>query len=112
MNDNFNGNIIITVKSGQYLTIERAIMYKILDIPKVDTSLGKLTDGMYRVGADIEPGEYKIHPKNGKGYYQVMSNSTHSFDSIITNNNFSGDTYLTVKKGQYLKIERAELILK
>lgn len=111
-NDNFSDRSIVTVKDGQYLTVTRATVYKISDAPAIDTSTGTLSDGMYRVGVDIKPGEYKLHATDGAGYYQVMSNSTHNFDSIISNSNFSGDKYLTIKKGQYLKIIRAELILK
>lgn len=112
-NENFKGQRFVTVKAGQYLTIKNAFMYSSSKSKPVNPDVDTLADGMYRVGIDIKAGEYKIHPTNAAGgYYEVASDSTHSTKSIVTNENFTIDKYLTVKAGQYLTLDRAEIILK
>ena len=111
-NDNFSGRSIITVKEGQYLTVTGAKIYKIAEAPAVDISSGTLPEGMYKVGADIKAGEYKVHPTGSMSYCEVATNSSHTLDSIISNDNFTADKYITVKDGQYLKLSGAELVLK
>lgn len=69
-----------------------------------------LQDGMYKVGVDIEPGEYKVK-SDSLGYVEVSKNAKGVLSSIISNDNFEGEKYVTVKKGQYLKLNGAELIL-
>lgn len=65
--------------------------------------------GMFKVGKDIQPGEYKV-TSEGMGYIQVSSDSTHGLHSIVTNDNFEGDKYITVADGQYLKLTRAKIV--
>ena len=112
-NDNFDGRRYVTLEDGQYLTLQRGIMYDLSSAPAVDASGNTLSEGMYKVGQDIQPGEYKIKSIDStSAYMQVTSNSTHNMDSIVTNDNFSGEKYISVSNGQYLTIVRAQLILK
>ncbi|TGJ75874.1 hypothetical protein CAGA_20820 [Caproiciproducens galactitolivorans] len=110
-NDNFSGQSIVTVNAGQYLTLNGATAYAIADAPSVEVSSGKLPDGMYKVGRDIKPGEYKVHATNSTAYIEVAKNSTHTLDAIVSNDNFTGDKYITIKDGQYIKLSGAELTL-
>ena len=68
-----------------------------------------LSGGMYKVGVDIEAGEYKVTP-DGSGYYEVDSSSAGTLDVIVANENFSSDVYVTVADGQYLKLSGATLV--
>lgn len=111
-NDNFSNRSIITVNKDQYLTVKGATIYALADAPAVDISSGTLPEGMYKIGTDIEAGEYKVHPNSGMSYCEVSKSSTHTLDSIVSNDNFTADKYITVKEGQYLKIAGAELLLK
>lgn len=58
--------------------------------------------GYYKVGIDIEPGEYVIESINS-GYVAVMSGPVGSSD-IVNNENFDGRFAVNVQEGQYLKI--------
>ncbi|RGU89875.1 hypothetical protein DWW31_18110 [Clostridium sp. AF15-17LB] len=107
-NDNYKNRAYITVQEGQYLKfdgiatpVEEAEAYKVVG--------GTYPEGTYMVGKDIPAGEYKISSQ-GDGYYEVSTNSSGSMDAIVTNENFSGDVYLTVSEGQYLKLNRAQII--
>lgn len=63
---------------------------------------------MFKVGVDIEAGEYKVTAEEGEmGYYCVYGDSRH--DDIIANDNFEGSAYVTVKDGQYLVLNRCLL---
>lgn len=108
-NDNYKNRTIISVLDGQYLTFSgRAYTWD--EAPPVDTSSGKLLDGMYLVGRDFPAGEYKVVP-SGFGYLEVSSDSTGSFTSIVSNDNFDTERYITVQDGQYLKLNRCSLVL-
>ena len=112
-NENYNGRVYITVNDGQYLTINRSSMCEAKDAKKADTSSGTLSEGMYKVGVDFPAGEYKIKPDTGgSGYYEIDSDSYGTFNSIISNENFKEERYVTVYDGQYLKFNRATLLLK
>ncbi|HOV40818.1 MAG TPA: hypothetical protein PLM59_03435 [Oscillospiraceae bacterium] len=111
-NDNFLNRSIITVKDGQYLTLERCTAYAFDDAPEVDLSSGEIADGMYKVGTDIPAGEYKISDdSSGMGYVEVSNSSSHDLSNIVSNDNFNGERYITVSEGQYLKLSRAKLKL-
>jgi hypothetical protein len=110
-NDNFANRSILTVKAGQYLTVQRARIIPIAEAPKPEPVDGMLPPGMYKVGTDVPPGEYKI-VSDGSGYVEVDKNSLHGMESIISNDNFEGEKYVTIKAGQYLKLSRASLRLK
>lgn len=86
-------------------------MYPISKAPAVDKSSGTLSDGMYKVGVDLQPGEYKINSP-GDGYDAITTNSRHTLNSIVSNDNFTGNKYVTVEDGQYLELKNATLILK
>ncbi len=64
-----------------------------------------LNAGTYLVGKDIEPGEYLITSnKNDLGYYEVKNGTSSSAD-ILDNGFAQPNAYITVEKGQYLKIQ-------
>ena len=63
-------------------------------------------DGTYRVGVDIEAGEYKLTADTGtSGYWKVTDSSAPDAD-IVGNDIFEGNAYVTVTEGQYLKLNR------
>lgn len=66
-----------------------------------------LGDGTYKVGTDMDAGEYLILSKGFMSYVEISSDSTGDLDSIISNANFSTHMYLTVKEGEYVKIQSA-----
>ena len=66
-----------------------------------------LGDGTYKVGTDMDAGEYLILSKGFMSYVEISSDSTGDLNSIISNANFSTHMYLTVKEGDYVKIQSA-----
>ncbi len=107
-NDNFNTHTFITIENGQYLEIKRGkatLASSITDLVP-GSSFG---EGMYRVGTDIEAGEYKLTSTDATwpGYYCVYDNVSAS-RNIQSNKNFDGNAYVTVKNGQYLELSRCK----
>jgi hypothetical protein len=109
-NENIANRTYVTVNDTEYLTVKSGKIYPLDKAPKIDTSSGTLSDGMYKVGTDIQAGEYKINsPSNG--YIEITSGSRHTLDGIISNDNFTGDKYITIQDGQYMKLHNATLTL-
>lgn len=108
-----NGNVatfgFVTVEQGQYLTVERGGLMEAENaiIPQPDQQ-GNYCPGVYRVGIDIEAGEYMVTPDEGEmAYIEVSRDGTGSFGSIISNDIFEIPSYVTVSQGQYFTVERA-----
>lgn len=82
-------------------------------VKNVKPTTKTIKDGMYKVGKDISAGEYLITSNSGSyaSYYEVTSDSTGNADSILSNDIFSGTRYITLKNGQYIKIEDSTMIL-
>lgn len=110
-NDNIEGRVYVTVNDGQYFNVKSAKIYPADKAPKVEAKNNKLAGGMYKVGVDLQPGEYKVSAKD-EGYVEVKSDSNPGLDGIVSNDNFTGDKYVTVSAGQYIKLQSAELNLK
>ncbi|MEH7514314.1 hypothetical protein V7146_16495 [Gottfriedia acidiceleris] len=71
---------------------------------KVDNSI---KSGMYKVGSDIQPGEYVLMA-DGSGYFQVSKDSSGTLESIVSNDNFTTDAIVSVKAGQYFEFKDAK----
>lgn len=67
-------------------------------------------DGTYKVGTDIEAGEYRLTATSGTQGYWEVTNSSEADADIVGNDNFTGNTYVTVKDGQYLKLRRCTAV--
>lgn len=111
-NDNFTSTRYITVENDQYLEIKNAKMLLSSKAEPQKPTNGEYKNGMYKVGTDIQPGEYKVAAVSGSGYFEVDSDSYESLDSIVSNDNFQGEKYVTISSGQYLKLSNAKVIVK
>lgn len=69
-----------------------------------------ITDGMYKVGSDLQAGEYIIYSDSFMSYFQISKDSTGSLDSILANDTFDGTRYVTVEDGQYLELKAAKML--
>jgi hypothetical protein len=112
-NDNFNGTRYITTSEGQYLEFRNAVGYPAGDAPSLRPDDGRYDEGMYKVGKDIDPGEYKLIPdKNSvSSYVEVSKDSKGILDSIISNDNFETEKYITISEGQYIKLVSCHIIV-
>lgn len=111
-NDNFQGTRYVTVKDGQYLELRGSKMLPVSEAPVQNPENGKYGEGMYRVGRDIKAGEYKVVSSGTAAYYEVASNSGGGIESIVTNDNFEGEKYITIKDGQYIKLNGCTITAK
>ena len=71
----------------------------------VETEIAKNTldgSGLYKVGADMNPGTYKT--SGAPGCYYAILNSTDTSD-IADNNNIDGQAFVTVRDGQYFETD-------
>lgn len=64
-----------------------------------------LKGGTYKVGTDIEAGEYLIVATSWNCYVEVDKDSSGTFDSIVSNENTSTHLYYTLIDGQYFKVQ-------
>ena len=112
-NDNFSGRELISISDGQYLNVSDAAIYKLSEAPAVNKSAKQFADGMYCVGTDIPAGDYKVVPTDSiSGYYEITSDNSHKFENMIGNQIVDHELYLTLENGQYIKLERAKLVVK
>ena len=105
-NDNISTHTYITVREGEYLTVNGGNFVLSSKVGAVEPSSdGTYEEGMYKVGKDIPAGEYKIVAINSC-YIEVSDSSNHTLHSIISNDNIDvgTSTYITVSNGQYLKV--------
>lgn len=97
LNDLFHTNSVIEIKKGEYLELKKCYAVKSTKKIKLDSS----NDGMFRIGIDVNPGEYKLIATDDSAYYSIDSDARHS---IVSNKNFTKSVYVTLRKGQYLKL--------
>ncbi len=79
---------------------------KALPTPTEEPKQTQYKAGTYKVGSDLPAGEYVLFCDNNLlGYMEVSSDSSGSLDSIIANENFSYNSIVTIKDGQYFKMQ-------
>ncbi|WP_186430256.1 cell wall-binding repeat-containing protein [Clostridium sp. BSD9I1] len=98
-NDNFAYPRYVSVQSGTYMYLHNAKMHPVNASPDITFSNGRYI-GYLKVGVDIPTGTYKVKTFGSRGYYAI----TDRYDNIFANDNFTGDTYITIKDGQYLEL--------
>lgn len=91
----------VTVKNGQYLKVKKANIFSIDDRPTLNLN----NNGVYKVGVDLEPGIYNIHPRSESSYYEIMiRNEENDYDIGANDYGFTDDIQIKVKDGEYLKL--------
>ncbi|WP_330948883.1 hypothetical protein [Virgibacillus sp. MG-45] len=95
--------VLVKVESLKQLEVSGAKeLYEILNETENYTE-----SGWYKVGTDLDPGEYVIE-SYGEGYVAVMSGPVGNSD-IVDNENFNGRYSVNVKEGQYLVISKGAI---
>lgn len=108
-NDYFIGTRYQELKLGQYIRIKNAIIKSEKECGALNPNQGKYSQGMYKIGRDIQPGEYKVTAISERGYISVNKDSKNIIDSIITNDSFEGTRYITVSSGNYLIMKNCDI---
>jgi|GEM_PF-617133 len=99
--ETFNNFDYVTVEPGHYIDVSGKFI-NVLSAPPVQVG----GEGTYKVGRDIQPGEYRIIPEKDSGYFAILTDSTIN-QKIIRNDNFTSQRYISLLPGQYLKVSRA-----
>lgn len=102
-NENFDYNSIIFVNDGEYFELSRCTAVPIEQV----NSLPIESANMLKIGVHIQAGEYKLISDSYSSYYCIYNDNRH--DDIEANQNFSGQSYVTVKDGQYLLLNRCHI---
>lgn len=113
----------IELKEGQYLQLDKCTLYIPSELgDKLDFSNEKeITNGMFRVGSgkDIEPGEYKLEVTNSdsdvQGWYSLYNNLGGGYNGspdLQDSDYFSGSKLITLREGQYLKLDSNTKVIK
>ena len=100
------------IDSGDYFSFTSGEMYLAKNINGARDIDGVLTEGMYKVGKDLEPGEYKLVAKNNKASYTIYSDSSHSYISKTEQREFVGSWYLFVEKDDYISTRDCDIYLR
>lgn len=91
----------VRVKLGQFLKVEKANIYSLDDRPKLNIQ----TNGCFKVGVDIEPGIYNLHPQNEMSYYAINTlNEDGSYNLETNEYGFSNDIQIKINDGEYLEL--------
>ncbi|MBS4462930.1 hypothetical protein JXA27_10315 [Aerococcaceae bacterium zg-B36] len=100
----------VKVEDGQYLELSDCFAVPVEETWPVKIENDTIGEGVYRVGIDIEPGEYKAKAKDEFARYRI-SKDANAID-VVDSNSIKKSSYVDVKEGEYLKLEGAELSLK
>lgn len=103
--------IIATDGLGEKVSTSQPYQSSPISSSNADTPANTYGNGTYKVGVDIEEGEYYIYCTNYIScYVEVSSDSSGKLESIVTNDNVLTFAFVTVKSGQYLKINGGQFI--
>jgi len=107
-NDNFKNYRYIEGRDGEYIRIDGVVrLFPVNSAAKIEVDLNNVSEGQYKVGRDIPPGEYKLALEDG-GYFAIFKNA-HDKDKNLVANGYvqqSQNRYVKVSDGQYLQIRK------
>lgn len=107
-NDNFETNSVIEVEWGEYVELKRCIAVEANAFYREYSIKDGLSGVMLRVGYDIMPGEYRLVTTGDMmGYYCIYDDARH--DDIVDNDNFENSSYVSVRYGQFLILNRCRI---
>ncbi len=103
-NDNFTYDALIEVNDGEFIELSRCVAIDMEEFYASNTVSLEQNGGTFRVGYDIQPGEYKLTTGSDGGYYCIYEDLRQ--DYIIANDNFEKSTYVELQDGQYIILSR------
>ncbi len=110
--DHFTTHTYITLEEGQFFNIEDGRFIKESSIEPFKPTDGRYSQGKYKVGKDMEPGEYYVEATD-VCYIEIASGSSGTVNEIIENDNVKKGTKSTVvvEDGEYLTVKRGFIII-
>lgn len=95
------GNGYVEIKDTDAFAKVTGAILTPFDISAAVPSFGsEYSDGMYLVGIDIEPGEYKVEVTDTvskMGYVERLKDASYGLDSIISNSIIQNQAYVTIE---------------
>lgn len=105
--DSILANILLTgdgyaeiKETDAFVKVTSAILTPFDIAAAVPSFSNEYSDGMYLVGIDIEPGEYKVEVTDTAtkmGYVERLSDASYNFESIISNSLIQNQAYVTIE---------------
>lgn len=97
----------VEVEEGQFLEISDAFAVPVEDVDPVEAVDGKFGPGVYRIGVDIEPGEYKVTSIGDYASYDIATDA--NLNEYVDYGSIEKSNYVEVRDGEYLELVEAEL---
>ncbi|MDQ0148331.1 hypothetical protein ACFO6R_02720 [Eubacterium multiforme] len=114
--ESVSGNIYVTLSKGEYIDVKHGDIFPIDKAPSTTPKDKIYKDGMFKVGRDIKAGIYEVKStekdKNDDAYIEIFKDSTHRNGSVISKKEFKKSTNVTLKDGEYIKLDDAEIVVK
>ncbi|MGL4570599.1 MAG: hypothetical protein ACRCVJ_06010 [Clostridium sp.] len=110
--ESIDGDVYVTVQNGQFLDVENG---NIFEIDKAPTNTPKdkvYKDGMYKVPRDIKAGTYEVKAIKDDGTVEIYKDSKHTKDSLVSKKEFKKTEKITLKDGEYVTLDDAEITVK
>ena len=115
----FENFTYIEVSEGQYIQLDGCDLCLIDEINKDFSNDSELTNGMFIVGKDLEPGEYKLEDVDPDddvdGWYSLYNKLSGGYENspdLQDSDFFSGSKLITLKDGQYLMLNSDTKLVK
>lgn len=106
------GNTYANLEKGEYLEVTNGNIYPI-DIAPSNTPKDKVyKDGMYKVGKDIKAGTYDVKALKDSASIEITKDSSHKDSSIISKKDIKNTEKVTLKDGEYITLNNAEITVK
>ncbi|HBI92098.1 MAG TPA: hypothetical protein DDY58_06495, partial [Terrisporobacter glycolicus] len=73
----------------------------------------QLSNGTFKVGKDLDPGTYLLvkNEEEYMGSFDITTDTTGDMSSNVDSNAFENFTYIEVKKGQYVQLDKCTLYI-
>lgn len=109
------GHDIVQLRDGMELIVDRADIYPVEEAPSLKPEDGVYTNGTYRVGLDIEEGEYEaINEEPINGLVVVAEKRPRKEEETLLKEEVEEGTpvKVTLEKGQYVTLHGAYIRVK
>lgn len=101
-NSNSEGQFYIRVRDGDYALETHCPLLLLAGAPQPLAQMPtQLTEGMYLVGIDMQPGTYEGQAGNDSCYWARLSDVDGDLNSILANDNAKGQFYVQVSPSDY-----------
>lgn len=96
----FYNSCYIQVEDGQWLILQKGIVFPTDQSGAQQPIDGGYPQGMYKAGKDMPPGEYIVRPAEGAGKYRISG----QWDSETAMNELLEETIVQINYGEYIEL--------